>query len=98
LRSFDHRQLDSAAEIIVRTAQHSGAEVCGPIPLPISKTRYDLLRSPHVDKDSREQIEIRTYHRLIDIRNPSRKTAEAFNELQIPVGVTFNMKEMQWTA
>lgn len=97
LRSFDHRQLDAAAQIIVRTALGSGAEVCGPIPLPITKNRFDLLRSPHVDKDSREQIEIRTYHRLVEIKNPSTKTAEAFNELQIPEGVSFNMKELQWT-
>lgn len=91
LRGFDYRQLDQATEIIVSTVRHSGAMVVGPIPLPTTKTRYDLLRSPHVDKDSRDQIEIRTYHRLLDIPNPSEKTALALAELQMPVGVSFNM-------
>ena len=91
LRGFDYRQLDQATEIIVNTVRHSGASIRGPIPLPTSKTRYDLLRSPHVDKDSREQIEIRTYHRLVDIPNPSEKTAQALSELQMPEGVSFNM-------
>ena len=91
LRGFDFRQLDQAAEIIVNTVRHSGASILGPIPLPTSKTRYDLLRSPFVDKDSREQIEIRTYHRLVDIPNPSEKTTQALAELQMPDGVSFNM-------
>ena len=91
LRGFDFRQLDQATEIIVNTVRHSGASILGPIPLPTSKTRYDLLRSPFVDKDSREQIEIRTYHRLVDIPNPSEKTAQALAELQMPDGVSFNM-------
>ena len=91
LRGYDYRQLDQATEIIVSTVRHSGASVIGPIPLPTTKSRYDLLRSPHVDKDSRDQIEIRTYHRLVDIPNPSEKTAAALAELQMPDGVSFNM-------
>ena len=91
LRCFDYRLLDQATEIIVATVRHSGASVLGPIPLPTTKTRFDLLRSPHVDKDSRDQIEIRTYHRLVAIPNPSEKTALALAELQMPKGVSFNM-------
>lgn len=91
LRGFDHRQLDHAAETIVNTVSHLGAKVLGPIPLPTKKVRYDLLRSPHVDKDSREQIEIRTYHRMMDIPSPSEKIASALAELQMPEGISFNM-------
>ena len=91
LRCFDYRLLDQATEIIVATVRHSGASVLGPIPLPTTRTRFDLLRSPHVDKDSRDQIEIRTYHRLVAIPNPSEKTALALAELQMPKGVSFNM-------
>lgn len=95
LRSFDYRQLDAATEIIVRTVHQSGGIVCGPIPLPTTKTRFDLLRSPHVDKDSREQVEIRTYHRLVDIPNPSKKTSDPLLALDLPFGVLFNMKEIR---
>ena len=95
LRSFDYRQLDAATEIIVRTVEQSGGEVLGPIPLPTTKTRFDLLRSPHVDKDSREQVEIRTYHRLVDIPNPSKKTSVPLLALDLPFGVLFNMKEIR---
>ena len=91
LRGYDYRQLDQATEIIASTVRHSGASVRGPVPLPTTITRFDLLRSPHVDKDSREQIEIRTYHRLLEIPNPSEKTTQALADLQTPDGVSFNM-------
>ncbi len=92
LRGYDHRQLDQATDIFVDMIRHLGDSVRGPIPLPTTLTRFDLLRSPHKDKDSREQIEIRTYHRLLVIPNPSAKTVQTLdNQLQIPEGVSLNM-------
>ncbi len=95
LRGYDYRQIDQAAEMITTTVRHSGASVRGPIPLPTTITRFDLLRSPHVDKDSREQIEIRTYHRLLEVSNPSEKTAKALEDLQTPDGVSLNLNLVQ---
>ena len=95
LRGYDYRQIDQAAEMITTTVRHSGASVRGPIPLPTTISRFDLLRSPHVDKDSREQIEIRTYHRLLEVSNPSEKTAKALEDLQTPDGVSLNLNLVQ---
>lgn len=95
LRGYDYRQIDQAAEMITTTVRHSGASVRGPIPLPTTITRFDLLRSPHVDKDSREQIEIRTYHRLLEVSNPTEKTAKALEDLQTPDGVSLNLVQRQ---
>ena len=92
LRSFDYKQIDTASEVILRTVRQTGSDIRGPIPLPISRERYDLLRSPHVFKDSREQIEIRTYHRLVDILEPSKKTVDAMVKIELPNGVDANMK------
>ena len=92
LRSFDYKQIDTASDVILRTVRQTGSDIRGPIPLPVSRERYDLLRSPHVFKDSREQIEIRTYHRLIDILDPSKKTVEAMSKIELPNGVDPNMK------
>ena len=92
LRSFDYKQIDTASDVILRTVRQTGSNIRGPIPLPISRERYDLLRSPHVFKDSREQIEIRTYHRLIDVLDPSKKTIEAMSKIELPNGVDPNMK------
>ena len=92
LRSFDYKQIDTASDVILRTVRQTGSDIRGPIPLPVSRERYDLLRSPHVFKDSREQIEIRTYHRLVDILEPSKKTVEAMVKIELPNGVDANMK------
>ena len=94
LRSFDYKQIDSASEIILRTVRQTGCAIRGPLPLPVSRERYDLLRSPHVFKDSREQIEIRIYHRLVDVIEPSKKTVDAMVKIELPNGVDANMKMM----
>ena len=92
LRGFDYKQIDAATDNIVRTVRNLGSTIRGPIPLPVSRERYDLLRSPHVDKDSREQLEIRTHHRLMDIIAPSPKTTDALTRIDLPEGVDVNMK------
>ena len=84
--------LDSAVLKIVETANGTGAKVCGPIPLPTRKEKVTILRSPHKDKDSREQFEIRTHKRLIDIVNPTPKTVDALMRLDIPTGVDIELK------
>ncbi len=94
LRSFDYKQIDTATETILRNVRQTGGGFRGPIPLPVKRERYDLLRSPHVFKDSREQIEIRTYHRLVDVLDPSKKTADALVKVSLPAGVDANMKEI----
>ena len=92
LKAFDHVMLDSAVLKIVETANGTGAKVCGPIPLPTRKEKVTILRSPHKDKDSREQFEIRTHKRLIDIVNPTPKTVDALMRLDIPTGVDIELK------
>ena len=87
LKAYDHRLLDQSANEIVDTAKRTGAHVAGPIPLPTRINRYTVLRGPHVDKKSREQFEIRTHKRLIDIYEANPRTVEALNRLVVPAGV-----------
>ena len=92
LKAFDHKILDSSAEKIVETAKRTGALVSGPIPLPTERTVYTVLRSPHVHKNSREQFEMRTHKRLIDILEPTPKTVDALMRLDLPAGVDIEIK------
>ncbi|NLZ67045.1 MAG: 30S ribosomal protein S10 [Clostridiaceae bacterium] len=92
LKAFDCRILDDSARRIVNTAERTGATVSGPIPLPTEKEIITILRSPHVDKDSREQFEIRTHKRLIDILTPTSKTVESLMRLEMPAGVNIEIK------
>jgi len=92
MQSYDHRVLDQSALEIVETSKRSGARVKGPIPLPTRIERYTVLRSPHIDKKSREQFEIRTHKRLIDIEDPTVKTVDALNKLNMPAGVFIKIK------
>ena len=92
LKAYDHQLIDQAAEKIVETAKRSGAEVSGPIPLPTRKEIVTILRSVHVNKDSREQFERRTHKRLIDVIKPSPKTVEALMSLELPAGVDIEIK------
>ena len=92
LKAYDHQLIDQSAEKIVETAKRTGATVSGPIPLPIKKEVVTILRSPHVNKDSREQFERRTHKRLIDVIKPSSKTVEALMSLELPAGVDIEIK------
>ena len=92
LRAFDHRLLDQSVQEIVETARRTGAQVVGPIPLPTRIRRTTVLRSPHVDKKSREQFEERNHKRLIDIVEPTQKTLDALTELDLPAGVHVEIK------
>lgn len=92
LKAYDHQLIDSSAAKIVDTAKRNGAQVSGPIPLPTKKEVVTILRSPHVNKDSREQFERRTHKRLIDILNPRQKTVEALMSLDLPAGVEIEIK------
>ncbi len=92
LKAYDHQLIDSSAAKIVDTAKRNGAAVSGPIPLPTKKEIVTILRSPHVNKDSREQFERRTHKRLIDILNPNQKTVEALMSLDLPAGVEIEIK------
>jgi small subunit ribosomal protein S10 len=92
MQSYDHRVLDQSAMEIVETSKRTGARVKGPIPLPTRIERYTVLRSPHIDKKSREQFEIRTHKRLIDIEEPTVKTVDALNKLNMPAGVFIKIK------
>ena len=92
LKAYDHQLIDSSAAKIVETAKRNGAQVSGPIPLPTKKEVVTILRSPHVNKDSREQFERRTHKRLIDILNPNQKTVEALMSLELPAGVEIEIK------
>ena len=92
LESYDHGALDQSAVELVETAKRTGAKVAGPIPLPTRIERYTVLRSPHIDKKSREQFEIRTHKRLIDIVQPTNKTIDALNKLSLPAGVDVEIK------
>ncbi len=92
LKSFDHKVLDESARKIVETAKRSGAEISGPIPLPTKKEVITIIRAVHKYKDSREQFEMRTHKRLIDILNPTPKTVEALTKLDLPAGVDVEIK------
>ena len=92
LRAFDHKLLDQSAERITETARKTGATISGPIPLPTEKSIYTILRSPHVNKDSREQFEMRSHKRLIDILNASSKTVDSLMRLDLPTGVDIEIK------
>jgi small subunit ribosomal protein S10 len=92
LKAFDHTILDQSAEKIVETAKSTGAKVAGPVPLPTEKDVVTILRAPHKYKDSREQFEIRTHKRLIDILSPSPKTVDALMRLDLPAGVDIEIK------
>ena len=87
LKGFDHRLIDQSAKEIVDTAKRTGAQVRGPIPLPTKKERFTVLTSPHADKDARDQYEIRTYKRLMDIVDPTDKTVDALMKLDLAAGV-----------
>jgi len=92
MEAYDHRILDQSAASVVETAKRTGAKVSGPIPLPTRMERYTVLRSPHVDKKSREQFEIRTHKRLIDILEPTAKTVDALNKINMPAGIEIKIK------
>ncbi|HRG63631.1 MAG: 30S ribosomal protein S10 [Neisseriales bacterium] len=92
LKAYDHILIDRSAEEIVETAKRTGAMVKGPIPLPTKKERFDLLRSPHVNKTSRDQLEIRTHLRVMEIVEPSDKTIDALMKLDLPAGVDVEIK------
>ena len=92
LKAFDHRLVDRSAREIVETARRTGAQVHGPIPLPTRKELFTILISPHVDKDARDQYEIRTHKRVIDIVNPSEKTVDALMKLDLPAGISVQLK------
>ena len=92
MEAYDHDILDQSAQEIVETAKSTGAKVAGPIPLPTRIERYTVLRSPHVDKKSREQFEIRTHKRLLDIFEPTSQTVDALMKLELPAGVDVEIK------
>ena len=92
LKAFDHRLIDNSAREIVETAKRTGATVRGPVPLPTKMERYTVNRSPHVDKKSREQFEIRTHKRLLDIFEPTSQTVDALMKLELPAGVDVQIK------
>ena len=92
MEGYDHEVLDRTAGEIVQTATETGAEVHGPIPIPTRIERYTVLRSPHIDRKSREQFEIRTHKRLVDILDPSSKTVDALMRLSLPAGVDIEIK------
>lgn len=92
LKAFDHKLLDRSASEIVGTAKRTGAKIAGPVPLPTKIERYTVLRSPHVDKKSREQFEIRTHKRLLDILDPTQQTVDALMRLDLSAGVEVEIK------
>lgn len=92
LKAYDHRIIDSAAKQIIETVERTGARTIGPIPLPTDKTIHTVLRSPHVHKDSREQFEMRTHKRLIDVFDPASNTIDNLMHLDLPAGVDVEMK------
>ena len=92
LKSFDHRLIDQSAQEIVDTAKRTGAQVCGPVPLPTRIERFDVLTSPHVNKDARDQYELRTHKRLMDIVDPTDKTVDALMKLDLAAGVDVQIK------
>ena len=92
LKAYDHRILDQSARQIVEAAEQTGAEIAGPVPLPTRIQRYTVIRSPFIDKDSREQFEMRTHKRVIDIFEPSGRTVDTLMRLQLPSGVDIEIK------
>ncbi len=92
LKAYDHRILDNAARKIVETVKRTGGEISGPVPLPTEIQKYTVLRAVHKYKDSREQFEMRTHKRLIDIKNPSKETVDALAHLDLPSGVDIQIK------
>ena len=92
LKAFDHRLIDKSAKEIVETAKRTGAQVRGPVPLPSKTERFTVLASPHVDKDARDQYEIRTHKRLMDIVEPTEKMVDALMKLELPAGVDVQIK------
>ena len=92
LKAYDHRLIDQSARQIVEAAERTGAAVAGPVPLPTSIEKFCVIRSPHIYKDSREQFEIRTHKRLIDILEPTPKTIDSLQRLDLPAGVDIEIK------
>ncbi len=92
LKAYDHRVIDQSAKRIVETAERSGAQVVGPVPLPTKIERFTVVRSPFVDKDSQEHFEIRTHNRLIDVIDPDSKTIDMLMRLNLPAGVDIEIK------
>jgi len=92
LKSFDHKLIDASTEEIIETAKRTGSTVSGPIPLPTSRERFTLLISPHVNKDARDQYELTTHKRVMDILNPNDKTVDALMKLELPAGVNAQIK------
>ncbi len=92
LKAYDHRVIDQSARRIVETAERSGAQVVGPVPLPTKIERFTVMRSPFIDKDSQEHFEIRTHNRLIDVIDPDSKTIDMLMRLNLPAGVDIEIK------
>ena len=92
LKAYDHRLLDQSTKEIVETAKRTGAKIAGPVPLPTAISKFCVLRSPHVDKKSREQFEIRTHKRLLDILDPTQQTIDALMKLDLAAGVDVEIK------
>lgn len=92
IKAYDHKLIDQSSKQIVETARRSGASITGPIPLPTEKTKYTVLRSTFVHKDSREQFEMRVHKRLIDINDPTPKTIDSLTNLNLPAGVDVEIK------
>ena len=92
LKAYDHKQLDKSLSEIVDTARRTGARIAGPIPLPTKINKYTVLRSPHIDKKSREQFEVRTHKRLVDILEPTQQTIDALMKLELSAGVDVEIK------
>ncbi len=92
LKAYDHKVLDQSAEKIVDTVNRTGARISGPVPLPIDRNIYCVIRSPHIDKESMENFELRTHKRLIDILEPTPKTVDALMHLDLPAGVDIEIK------
>jgi small subunit ribosomal protein S10 len=92
IRAYDHKLIDQSSRQIVETAKRTGASVSGPLPLPTTKTKYTVLRSTFVHKDSREQFEMRVHKRMIDILDPTAKTVESLTNLNLPAGVDVEIK------
>ncbi len=92
LKAYDHRVLDQSTDEIVETAKRTGAKILGPIPLPTKIEKYTVLKSPHVDKKSREQFEMRTHKRLLDVVDPTAKTIDELRKLNLPAGVDIKIK------
>ena len=92
LKAFDHKLLDQSAVQIVQAAERTGARVKGPVPMPTTIKRFCVIRSPHIDKNSREHFEVRTHNRLIDITGPSSKTIDSLTRINVPAGVDISIK------